>query len=56
MTSALQSGKIGQYFADYAAELESMPGTGRRDGDLRVLGVGTYDKMFIRRCGVPESK
>ena len=56
MTSALQSGKIGQNFADYATEFESMPGAGRRNGYLRVLGVSTYDKMFIRRCGVPESK
>jgi hypothetical protein len=56
MTSALQSGKIGQNFSDYATELEPVPRARRRDGYLRVLGVGTDDEMFIRCCGVPELK
>ena len=53
MASALLSGEISQYFSDYAAKFEPMTRAGRRNGDLRVLRMGTNDEVFIRCRGVP---
>ncbi len=56
VTSAALGSKVSQNFSDYATKLETVPATGRRDGDLGVLRVGADDEMFVRCCGVPATE
>ena len=51
MTGKSLLGQIGHYLAYDAGELEAVPGAGRGDGDLRVVGVQVYDEVMVRGVG-----